>query len=633
MDAKKYLLLSIALAGISFSSLFAAPFRYVWAKAYHVLPQTTSEESGYFSICEGLNGRMYIGTAKYQQNAYLVEFNPQTEQQRIVLDVNQVCGLTATGYAAQAKIHTRNFVGPSGTIYVGSKQGYPVAGDTSSYPGGYLLTYDPDTDRATNLGMAYPTQGLIDTVADEARQLIYMVTCEAQHWMLLNRQTDQLSELSVTGTPYASTLIDARGTANLLSTNFNLAQYNPDTGSLQIRPIYADGQLFARTNSSAIPTWNLHPDRTKAYLILMNDPRLLEIDLLSTGTIVTAHYRGKMLEGLLPDSRCALSVAPDGKVFAVIKVRNTTGFTSASGEHWLHHLTYYNPRDGSINDLGALAVQNADWYPFTSGSPNTESWPAHGFEQLPDAVIVPRYHHMAMMVAKDYSVYVTIIYPFTLLHVPAANLGFTNIVTAASSEHGSISPSGSVSVVQSGATNFQIQCDRYYHIEKVLLNGIDSGLTFDAGCTQATVAWTNILGDGSIFVRIAPNVSIHATPDWWLAAHGLTNKAFNLSALDDDDHDGLDNWQEYQAGTDPTNAFSSFQIIGQGQDHGSNYVLWTGGGCTDLPPFSILRRTNIWQTSWDLAESIPRSPVSLTNIWYDPLSPPAAFYRIEVPQN
>jgi len=35
--------------------------------------------------------------------------------------------LEPTGYAAQSKIHTRNFVGPSGKIYVGSKQGYPSA--------------------------------------------------------------------------------------------------------------------------------------------------------------------------------------------------------------------------------------------------------------------------------------------------------------------------------------------------------------------------------------------------------------------------------------------------------------------------------------------------------------------------
>src|SRR5688500_8868112 len=95
------------------------PPKYLRAKAYHILPETHSDESGYFSLCEGLDGKVYVGTAKYNHNSYLVEFDPKTEKQRVVLDTNAVAGLTASGYAAQSKLHTRNFVGPSGKVYVG----------------------------------------------------------------------------------------------------------------------------------------------------------------------------------------------------------------------------------------------------------------------------------------------------------------------------------------------------------------------------------------------------------------------------------------------------------------------------------------------------------------------------------
>src|SRR5688500_13148997 len=118
-----------------------APFKYVWGKAYHILPETHSDESGYFSIIEGKDGKIYVGTAKYNHNAYLVEFDPKTEQQKIVIDTHKVVGQTETGYAAQAKIHTRNFVGPSGKVYVGSQEGYRAKDDTSEYPGGYVMTY------------------------------------------------------------------------------------------------------------------------------------------------------------------------------------------------------------------------------------------------------------------------------------------------------------------------------------------------------------------------------------------------------------------------------------------------------------------------------------------------------------
>src|SRR5687768_3538610 len=69
-----------------------APFNYLWGKAYHIMPGTHNNESGYFSLVEGLNGKLYIGTAKYGENAYLVEFDPKTEKQRIVIDTNKLTG-------------------------------------------------------------------------------------------------------------------------------------------------------------------------------------------------------------------------------------------------------------------------------------------------------------------------------------------------------------------------------------------------------------------------------------------------------------------------------------------------------------------------------------------------------------
>ena len=87
-----------------------ASLKYLWAKAYYIPPETTTEESGYFSLCEGKNGRIYVGSAAYGRNSYLVEFDPATEKMRVVLDTHKLVGLplTPTGYAAQSKIHTRN---------------------------------------------------------------------------------------------------------------------------------------------------------------------------------------------------------------------------------------------------------------------------------------------------------------------------------------------------------------------------------------------------------------------------------------------------------------------------------------------------------------------------------------------
>jgi hypothetical protein len=387
----------------------AAPFPYVWATAYHVLPETTSEESGYFSLCEGLDRRIYVGTAKYNQNAFLVEFDPVRFSQRIVLDTRAVCGLSATGYAAQAKIHTRNFVAPSGSIYVGSKQGYRRTGDASVYPGGYVMRYDPASGTPANLGMPFPGQGVIDVVADESRRLLYAITCEDQHWMLGRiGDTNAWRELGPMLTPYASTLIDAKGRAHALSTNFNVCTYDPVSDRISERPVLVGRERLTHGGPAAIPTWNLAGDGKTAYLILMNSPELYAIDLDSGGGPVQAVRCGRLTDAPKPDSRSALSIGPDGRVWVLIRTDNNTGF----GTGMLHRLIRYTPDTKAIEDLGVLAIKNPDFYDFSAKKP----W-SHGYHTLPDGTLTPLHAHMGMIVARDNTIFVTILYPYTLLRI------------------------------------------------------------------------------------------------------------------------------------------------------------------------------------------------------------------------
>lgn len=411
----------LLLAAILFPvppALAADPPPYVPATAYHILPHTTSEESGYFSLSDSQDGKIHVGTAKYNANAYLVEFDPRTGRQSVVLDVNKTCGLTATGYAAQAKLHTRNFVGPSGKVYVGSKQGYAAKGDTSQYPGGYVMIYDPRNGKAENLGMPFPGQGVIDVTADEARDLLYVVTCEDQHWMLGRLAGAPWRELGPMLTPYAMTLVDGRGVASALTKDFQLAQYDPAADKVTTRPIHVDGKLWTRANGNSIPTWQLDPDGRHAWLILMNDPTLLRIDLHTDGPQVNAQSRGLMLEGKHPDSRCALTIHPDGKIYALIRIDNATGF----GAGYLHHLVRYDPKANKHEDLGVLKVQNPDYFDFKPGPDGKQKQWTHGFHTLPDGSLTPLHAHMALMAARDGAIYATIIYPFTLLKVDAYKL-------------------------------------------------------------------------------------------------------------------------------------------------------------------------------------------------------------------
>jgi len=330
--------LTVALGFVAVSALFAQepaapaaqPPRYVSGTAYHILPETHSDESGYFSLCEGKNGNIYVGTAKYGQNSYLVEFNPGTAKQRIVIDTHKLCGLTNSGYAAQAKIHTRNYVGPSGRIYVGSKQGYRRGpDDTAPYPGGHVMVYDPAKDEAEDLGMPYPGEGVIDVAADESRGLIYVVTCESQHWMLYDVKTRTYRELGPLLAAYMTTHVDDKGRAHAITADFRLATYDPAADTVVVRDLVAASRKLTREDLASGPVcWYPTPDNRTAYLIRLSDPSLFRIDLAGEGEPVAAVDLGPMIAGSGFDSRGSLCVGPSGRVYAVIRVNNETGFGS-----------------------------------------------------------------------------------------------------------------------------------------------------------------------------------------------------------------------------------------------------------------------------------------------------------------
>lgn len=418
-----------------------ADLKYLWAKAYHVPPETTTEESGYFSLCQGKDGKIYVGTAAYGRNSYLVEFDPKTEQMRVVLDAHKLVGLPTepTGYAAQSKIHTRNFVGPSGVIYVGTKQGYPTeaekkSGKVATYRGGFIITYDPATGKANNLGMPMPLgdrrlpagategEGVIDVTADEERGLVYVITCEHQFWMLFDTKHPEKGyrALGPVLRDQPNTLIDKKGRATAITKDYEVARYDPATDKVTVDKLLVGGKPFAGVIGpmAVHPDWRIAADGTTAYLQLLNDLRMFAVDLGGeAGKPVEAKSLGNRVEGKNPDSRGSISIAADGRVYSTVRVDNETKF----GTGYLHHVVRYDPAAKSMTDLGVIAVKNPDFFDFKgrqAKNPDGSLRPRHGYHTLPDGTLTPLHVILATTVARDGTIYATTLYPFTLLRIP-----------------------------------------------------------------------------------------------------------------------------------------------------------------------------------------------------------------------
>ena len=371
-----------------------------------------------------------------------MEFDPATEKMKIVLDVHKLVGLPLepTGYAAQSKIHTRNFVAPSGKIYVGTKQGYPTAeekksGKVATYRGGYVIVFDPATGKSVNLGMPMPIddkrqpagategEGVIDVTPDETRGLIYVITCEHQHWMLYDTKHPEkgFRDLGPILRDQRNTLIDRQGRATAITKDYEIARYDPASDKVTVDKLLVEGKPFAEVvGPKAIhPDWRLAADGKTAYLQLLNDLRLFEVDLgEGAGKPVVARSLGNRIEGKNPDSRGSLAIASDGRVYSTVRIDNATGF----GGGYLHHVVRYDPKAKNIADLGVITVKNPDFFDFKgvqAKNPDGSLRPRHGYHTLPDGTLTPLHVIMATIVAKDGTIYATTIYPFTLLKIPA----------------------------------------------------------------------------------------------------------------------------------------------------------------------------------------------------------------------
>lgn len=338
-----------------------APQRWLLGKAYHVPSEYTNQESSYFSIIEGKNGKLYVGTAKYGVNAYLVEFNPINGVMQMVCDVHRVIMSMLRGFGAQAKIHTRNNVGQlTGKIYVGSKQGYPEKGEKlTDYPGGYVLVYDPKTGQTENFGMPQKHFGIISVTPDEQRGLCYISTCddarpiEKSHFMLLDLKTKKYRDFGDTGHSYAFIVIDNQGRAYHPVRGGIIARYDPASDKLEKLGVTVDGQAppQAITKDGAILNWDVSPDGKTLWCVEMSTNQLYSFDLAAPGDKIPGKQHGPLLANAKAIDCRAMCVGPTGKVWMGL-----TEQARPAGP--MTHIVSYTPGDKAPRDHGPVGLAN-----------------------------------------------------------------------------------------------------------------------------------------------------------------------------------------------------------------------------------------------------------------------------------
>lgn len=396
--------------------------RWLWSTAHAVPKHTTSEGSGYFSLVAGRDSKLYVGTAKYGSNAFLVQFDPKTNGMQVVLDAQKEIGTSPTGFAAQAKFHTRNNVGESGKIYVGTKQGYPQKGESRDvYPGGYPMVFDPATGKTRTYGIPVPKQGVISIAPDESRNIAYVSTCsderpvESTRFLILDLETGRYRDLLDCRHMYAFIVLDHLRRAYHPKLGGEIVRWDPRTEKLETLKQTIDGQPptpeshLADEHAHPI-NWDVSPDGRTLYAVAMSTNRLYAYDLTATGDVLPGRSLGPLLEWAGSTDCRALCVGPGGTVWAGV------GGAAAKGDRWLH-LVRWRPGDAKPQDLGPIAARNADFTTFAGTDGKPLPW-HHGFRRLEDGTLRPLYVVMAIAEGPQQTVYVTTLYPLTLHAIP-----------------------------------------------------------------------------------------------------------------------------------------------------------------------------------------------------------------------
>jgi hypothetical protein len=126
-------------------------------------------------------------------------------------------------------------------------------------------------------------------------------------------------------------------------------------------------------------------------------------------------------------------------------------------------------------------------------------------------------------------------------------------------------------------------------------------------------------------------------PDWWTQGYfgHPTGQAGDLSRTGDDaDGDGMSNAQEYQAGTDPTNALSVLKITLQASTGLPTNVLSLQFVAMSNKSYSVQFRNDAASGAWSNLLNFDALPtnraISITNALPEGL--PRQFYRVHTPQ-
>ncbi len=402
--------------------------RWLQATAFAVPRQTAPEGEGYFSIVEGHNECLYIGTHANGVNSWLVEFSPRLGRMKVVVDAHKAIGIDLKGFGSQAKIHTRNNVGKGGKIYFGTKQGYPAQGEKrEDYPGGYPMVYDPGTGRTRVYAIPIAHEGISSITPDEELGVAYLSTCsdhrpgprENAHFLVMDLEKGTYRDLIDTHHIYAFIVVDSLHRAYHPMLGGDVFRYDPRSNRLERLKQTIDGKPPAPGTHLADPdghpiNWDISPDGKTLYSLPMSTNELFAYDLFASSDTLPGRSLGTLIKGASATDCRAMCVGPTGTVWAAI-----TESDKDVGN--LLHLVSYQKGSKNPRDHGTVAIRNPEYAVSAVRSGKPLPYPS-GLIKLAGGTVTTRHVILGVCQARNGDVFALALSPYTVLRVDSQQL-------------------------------------------------------------------------------------------------------------------------------------------------------------------------------------------------------------------
>jgi hypothetical protein len=160
----------------------------------------------------------------------------------------------------------------------------------------------------------------------------------------------------------------------------------------------------------------------------------------------------------------------------------------------------------------------------------------------------------------------------------------------------------------------------YYHVDSWTGDTTGTTISGDAMTVPMTQA-------RAIFTFFAENISSNGVPEQWFVEQGLVGDWRTIGLLDQD-HDGMLSWQEYVAGTSPTNKNDVLKMDMEVHTEGnSSMLVWSS---VSNRVYKVWRSTDLTEGFRQVSGNLQATPpVNTFNEPQMPVGQPV-FYRISV---